>query len=160
MSDLNNVRHLPVTMPFPEWGGYTVAVLDSYGNITIKTGQRDPFEETIQATLKPPQPKYFENIYKPWRNKVGYLSVDRNALIADLKQCVAEIQFQKKDGSRRTLHATLQPAYLPEEYRGAVNETANRDANPEVLAVWDVDAGQWRSFRLEWVYSVQIKDGY
>lgn len=92
------------------------------------------------------------------RDGMSYLSVNRQQLITDLKQTVAEIRFQKKDGSTRIMNCTLMPQYLPEEDRQRAEEAANKDGNPDVLAVWDVDASGWRSFRLEWVYSVQQRD--
>lgn len=151
-------RSFPVNIPYSEAGGVTVAVLDIWGNITIRTGQKNPFEEEekndeIQLSFRS---------FKPSRKENGmtYLSVDRQALINDLKQSVAEIRFQKKDGSSRTLKCTLQSNYLPEEYRENIREAANKDGNPEVLAVWDVEAKAWRSFRLDWVYSIQQLNGY
>lgn len=37
-------RFLPVNLPFPMWGRFTVAVMDEDGNVVIKTNQPDtPF---------------------------------------------------------------------------------------------------------------------
>lgn len=111
---------------------------------------------------KPRQPKAEHRIdvakYEKRRNGMTYLSVNRQQLITDLKQTVAEIRFQKKDGSTRIMNCTLMRQYLPEEYQHRQEEAANRDGNPDVLAVWDVDANDWRSFRLDWIYSVQQRD--
>jgi len=115
--------------------------------------------------FKTKNPKYklfdFKQYHTHWENpKMSYLSVNRQTLINDLKQCVAEIRFQKKDGSTRVMKATLQKNYLPEEYRDDPEKHSNKHYNPDVLSVWDIDANEWRSFRLDWIYSVQQLQGY
>ena len=87
-----------------------------------------------------------------------YMSVNREQLIHDLRDCVAEISFQKKDGTNTKRNVTLIPSYLPEEYRGKIQEEVNKDGNPDLLSVWDVGKPGWISFRLDWITSIQQKD--
>lgn len=55
-----------------------------------------------------------------------------------------DIEFEKADGSIRPMRATLNESILPE-----VPATTNRGRNPndDVLAVYDVRVGGWRSFK-------------
>jgi hypothetical protein len=112
--------------------------------------------------LRPEIPEFYSFNHRRniKRGNTMYLAVDRAQLISDLKQNVAEIQFEKVDGSKRTMICTLQSRYLPEKDRKQINEVANREGNADIVTVWDLQANDWRSFRLDWIYSVQSKDGY
>jgi hypothetical protein len=57
---------------------------------------------------------------------------------------VIDVQFTKKDGSLREMRCSLQEQYLPP----LMGETETKD-NPDVLAVWDLEAKGWRSFRID-----------
>lgn len=59
---------------------------------------------------------------------------------------VIDVQFTKKDGSLREMRCSLQEQYLPSLMGDA--ETTTKD-NPDVLAVWDLEAKGWRSFRID-----------
>jgi hypothetical protein len=69
--------------------------------------------------------------------------------------------FTKVNGDKREMCCTLMPELLPPNY---VNEQAEEkdfhDKNQEVLAVWDVMKGGWRSFRIDSVEYVEILDPY
>ncbi len=67
------------------------------------------------------------------------------------------IVFTKSDGSPRVLKCTLDPAVLPEQ-QSALTET-KRHENQDVLAVWDVEAGGWRSFRLASIKEIRFSLG-
>jgi hypothetical protein len=54
------------------------------------------------------------------------------------------IEFEKADGSMRNMRATLSCSIIP-EVPPATNRT--RKPNDDVLAVYDVQVGGWRSFR-------------
>jgi len=64
-----------------------------------------------------------------------------------LVESVVEIQFEKADGTLRTMKATLDPAILPQPVASDEEVNRNRAPNEEVQVVWDVDAQGWRSFR-------------
>ena len=75
-------------------------------------------------------------------------------LLTRLQNGVVEVEFEKVDGSLRTMHCTLQHSYLPEEYRNKPTTMLTEQA-PLTMNVWDVDASGWRSFRLAQVKSVK-----
>ena len=65
-----------------------------------------------------------------------------------LKESVANVVFTKADGSERKMRCSLRPQDLP------AIEAAKTDTNPkkqstEAIAVWDLDAQGWRSFRID-----------
>lgn len=77
--------------------------------------------------------------------------IDKYALKEDLKNGVVTVVFEKKDGTERTMRATLSDMFVPQvlsEFDGQEPKAA-RQLNDNVQAVWDVDAGGWRSFRLD-----------
>ena len=86
---------------------------------------------------------------------------ERDVLLADLRKNVMAVHFTKVNGEKREMRCTLMPNFLPPNY---VNEeAAEKDFhvnNPDVLAVWDVMKGGWRSFRVESVEYVEILDPY
>lgn len=81
------------------------------------------------------------------------MKYDYNSLVEKLQRSVVTVTFTKVDGTERVMNCTLQPSFLPEEYRNKapmLTETA-----PMTVSVWDVDVSGWRSFRLDTVKSVQ-----
>jgi len=75
-----------------------------------------------------------------------------NDMVNRLRNGVITVTFEKVDGTERVMECTLQPQYLPEEYRDKapmLTETA-----PQTVSVWDVGVSGWRSFRLDTVKSV------
>ena len=81
--------------------------------------------------------------------------IDKYALKEDLKNGVVTVVFEKTDGTERIMRATLSDLYVPQvepqmlsEYDGNVPKKA-RQLNDNVQAVWDIDANDWRSFRLD-----------
>ena len=68
-----------------------------------------------------------------------------------LKRGISIVTFNKIDGSVRTMRCTLNDDYLPDQYRGKTMVTEDI----QTMRVFDVDVGQWRSFRIESVTSVQ-----
>ena len=87
---------------------------------------------------------------------MNYLSVNRDLLIEELRNDVFEIRFEKKDGSIRTMNATLDPEWLPEITDD--KEPSNRKVNENVVVVWDIELKDWRSFRLDRVLSINDYD--
>jgi hypothetical protein len=64
-----------------------------------------------------------------------------------------EVSFIKKDGTGRVMNCSLQDKYLPVMMDD--EEAATKD-NPDVLSVWDIDNGGWRSFRINSIVSVKV----
>ena len=73
----------------------------------------------------------------------------RETLIKNLQKNVMQITFNKVCGEERVMHCTLHESKLPE------TNNNNKKINEEVLPVWDVDIGAWRSFRLDSVKTVK-----
>lgn len=70
-----------------------------------------------------------------------------------LKRGLCEVVFTKKDGSERQMNCTLHPNYLPPPVEGG----RTRADNPEVVPVWDLDEGAWRSFRIDSIKDDSLK---
>lgn len=83
----------------------------------------------------------------------GEFNMSRDQLKTRLKDVIATVVFQKKDGTLRQLRCTLKESYLPtfEE-----DSTKTRKDNPDVLPVWDIENGEWRSFRIDSIKSVSF----
>lgn len=68
-----------------------------------------------------------------------------------LKDEVVTVRFTKNDGTERTMRCTLIEQFLPASFQtGFVPKKAE---NPDVIAVWDLDAKGWRSFRVDTIIS-------
>jgi Fe2+ transport system protein B len=77
--------------------------------------------------------------------------IDKYRLKEELKKGVVTVVFEKKDGTERTMRATLSDNYIPQvlaEYDGQEAKPA-KQLNDDVQPVWDIDAGGWRSFRYD-----------
>lgn len=85
--------------------------------------------------------------------------IDPAALKEDLRTNIVELRFTKADGSLRVMRATLIPKYLPpqtEEAEENKQQLLLEDGAPaQSLAVWDIDANDWRSFRFDRLISAQ-----
>lgn len=75
----------------------------------------------------------------------------RKWLAGILEQSIVEVTFTKKDGTERVMNCTLLEDYLPPETTGA-----GRSAGSDALAVFDVDADGWRSFRWDSIKAVKL----
>lgn len=84
---------------------------------------------------------------------------ERDILLADLRKNVMAVHFIKVNGEKREMRCTLMPSLLPPNY--VTEQAEEKDfhgKNPNVLAVWDVMAGGWRSFRIDSVEYVETLD--
>lgn len=68
-----------------------------------------------------------------------------------LKTNVMVVTFNKVNGDKRIMNCTLREDVLPE-----YDSDSTRKKSDNVLSVWDVDRGDWRSFRYDSVTSFQI----
>jgi hypothetical protein len=65
-----------------------------------------------------------------------------------LREKTVQVVFIKKDGTERKMLCTLNPDLLP--VQTDLEEAVQKKApNPDVLAVWDLEAKGWRSFRYD-----------
>jgi hypothetical protein len=88
----------------------------------------------------------------------------REDIIAKLKEGFVSIEFDKVDGTRRVMLATLQEESLPPVRPESDNADAvkTRPTPTTSLAVFDMDAADWRSFRwdrLRYVDGVDLPNG-
>ncbi len=88
----------------------------------------------------------------------------RDILLKDLRRNVIEVTFTKTNGDQRIMRCTLLENMLPTTYRTNPDEKATENdfhqKNQDVIAAWDVQAGGWRSFRIDSVTYVQVIDSY
>ena len=81
------------------------------------------------------------------------IDMTRDEIAAKLKQSRATVVFVKADGTDRVMYCTLHKDYLPETI-DIEEYISNKRANEEVLAVWDLEKKDWRSFRIDSVTSI------
>jgi hypothetical protein len=74
------------------------------------------------------------------------MNIDKQDVISKLHQSVCKVVFTKANGDNRILHCTLQESMLPAQV-DLEEQIQKKKPNPDVLAVWDVEAKGWRSFR-------------
>jgi hypothetical protein len=67
-----------------------------------------------------------------------------------LTSVVADVKFTKTDGTIRNMRCTLRPDHLPApSVAESVLPKTKREENPNIIAVWDIDKKDWRSFRVD-----------
>ena len=74
----------------------------------------------------------------------------RDTLIKNLQKKAMRITFTKVNGEERVMDCSLQEHMIPQ------TEESNRKKNEEVLPVFDINKGEWRSFRLDSVTNIEI----
>lgn len=75
----------------------------------------------------------------------------REEVVAGLKSAVAMVTFEKADGTERTMRCTLMESFLPKAKKPAKK---TKEPNEEVVSAFDLDKGEWRSFRLDSVKNI------
>ena len=81
--------------------------------------------------------------------------LSKNDLKENLSKAIAEITFTKTDGSIREMRCTLMSDYLPQKQIDENVRHVPRRESDNVLAVWDIDNQDWRSFRLDSITDIQ-----
>ena len=74
----------------------------------------------------------------------------RTALIKNLQKRAMRITFTKVNGEERIMDCSLQEHIVPE------TSESNRKQNKEILPVFDINKGEWRSFRLDSVTNIEV----
>lgn len=82
--------------------------------------------------------------------------MDRYTLKQTLENNVATVTFEKVDGTIREMRCTLMADMLPKQLLREEGDASKRTTPDTVLAVWDLDTGGWRSFRVESVRNVVV----
>jgi hypothetical protein len=88
---------------------------------------------------------------KNWKEK------DKNQLrqwLADMmRDQMVVVTFEKRDGTQRVMKCTLQEnVVVPYETK----TDRKKEKNDDVLAVWDLEASAWRSFKLDSIREIQF----
>lgn len=80
---------------------------------------------------------------------------DKSYLKEQLSKHIADVVFIKADGTNREMTCTLIPSYLPaaKPLDEGIRHIPRKE-NDDVLAVWDLDNNDWRSFRLDSIIEV------
>jgi len=81
------------------------------------------------------------------------IDMTRDEIAAKLKKSKATVIFVKANGTDRVMYCTLQKEELPETI-DVEEYISEKRANEEVLAVWDLQKKDWRSFRIDSVTSI------
>ena len=86
---------------------------------------------------------------------------DRAWLVSVLKLGSVEVTFTKADGTDRLMNCTLRKDLLPErEEKESVSEKKEsvdeKPKNKDLVIVWDLDKGAWRSFKLSTIKTVNF----
>ena len=74
----------------------------------------------------------------------------RDILIKNLQKRTMRITFTKVNGDERVMDCSLQEHILPP------TNPDNHKENEEVLPVFDINKGEWRSFRLDSVTNIEV----
>ena len=69
---------------------------------------------------------------------------------------ILRVNFTKKNGDTREMYCTLQDEFVPEHKQYFTEGAKPREKNMEVLSVFDMEKGDWRSFRIENVIDFAI----
>ena len=79
--------------------------------------------------------------------------MDIEALRELLKTDLVTVVFTKSNGTKREMHCTMLPEYLP-----AMNEpnpNIKYGPSPTVVTVWDPEQNAWRSFKFDSLLSIE-----
>lgn len=74
----------------------------------------------------------------------------RDTLVKNLQSRAMRITFTKVNGEERIMDCTLQEHMIP------ATDANKRKQNEDVLPVFDINKGEWRSFRLDSIINVEI----
>ena len=78
--------------------------------------------------------------------------IDGDTLAQWLQTAVLTVSFDKVNGDRRDMTCTLDRRYLPSDQQADAVIAKPTKAS---LAVWDLNANGWRSFRLDRIINIQ-----
>lgn len=83
---------------------------------------------------------------------------DRPYLLEQLRLGVVEVDFIKANGDKRTMRCTLKNELLPAPEKPLIDTTKpERKVSEHVIAVYDLDAKGWRSFRIDSLTSMLVR---
>ena len=80
----------------------------------------------------------------------------RNYIKDMLVSDILKVTFTKVNGDTREMYCTLQDEFVPEHKKYFSEGAKPREKNMEVLSVFDMEKGDWRSFRIETITGLEI----
>lgn len=80
------------------------------------------------------------------------MTFDKDTIKAKLKAGNVTVEFTKADGTQRKMVCTLQESAIPPAEPKKTDRV--KKENDDVLAVWDLEAQGWRSFKYSSLISV------
>jgi len=76
-------------------------------------------------------------------------NLTREILVKFLMQGICQVSFEKlKDGTNRIILCTLEPSLIPSNYLSSVRKVLAPSGNTDILPVWEVSEGKWKSFKI------------
>lgn len=79
--------------------------------------------------------------------------MERSDIVSKLQSNQCIVKFTKVNGESRVMNCTLRPIDLPEQTD--IEETVYKKSE-DVVAVWDLDKGAWRSFRVDSIVEFNV----
>lgn len=80
------------------------------------------------------------------------MNLTKNFVVRELHTGPCVVVFEKLNGYLRPMTCTLDQDYITEDPEDNYRSTQKRAKSNDVVAVFDMEKEQWRSFRLDSVY--------
>jgi len=87
------------------------------------------------------------------------LKLFKKWLRSHLKFGPVTVTFTKKDGTERVMKCTTNPTYILFKEPALVESKREKKTNEDVMPVYDMEAGHWKSFRWDSIKSVSFTLG-
>ena len=87
------------------------------------------------------------------------LKLFKKWLKSHLKFGPVTVTFTKKDGTERIMKCTTNPTYILFKEPVSVESKREKKINEDVMPVYDMEAGHWKSFRWDSIKSVSFTLG-
>ena len=87
------------------------------------------------------------------------LKLFKKWLRSHLKFGPVTVTFTKMDGSERVMKCTTNPTYILFKEPALVESKREKKINDDVMPVYDMEAGHWKSFRWDSIKSVSFTLG-
>ena len=82
----------------------------------------------------------------------------KKEIFESIRKDICTVSFKKVNGEIRHMDCTLMESEMPFEVIKRLSKTSDKPkkaTNDKVMAVWDVKAAGWRSFRIDSVFKVK-----
>ena len=86
-------------------------------------------------------------------------NLTRQILLQHLAEGICQVTFTKvKDNTTRVLLCTLEVSTLPQKFLNTIQEVYKQAVDEDLVPVWDVVDGKWKSFRISKVIDFRTPD--